>query len=166
MYGYTSVERNLMSIGALRYRDWRAQPVWQNSPTATHAWLWAQERKAREEGIVEVLAIDRIYEIEDPEERARIISEYQDWQEAQIWRPDVDQLTMEARAAEIEERVARTQEGARRLLPPGLRPPCPNGHDSKNMHRERRKGEVEVWSCYRCKAKVRLGPGDWEKATA
>jgi hypothetical protein len=163
LFGYTPIERRAFWIGKLKYEDWR-QTNW-GSPdpqgfrrpgqvARAHA---AREREARKHHVKAVEDAYNLYEIEDLEERDRVIEAYQAWQEEQNWpttylqaRDRIDHIL--SKAKERGDRRPRTR--ALATLTRHLRPDCPDGHGP--MHRVPRRATPgqDIWDCYICHIKT------------
>lgn len=151
LFGYTAIERRAMWMGQIKFKDWR-QTNWASRVPSSNGQQAAREREAIKRGVVAVAAAYHLYEVEDMDERAKIIAAYAAWREDQNWP------TTYLQARERAERLAKGRPRTRALasLTKHLKPSCPNGHGKPPMHRVNRpdQHDIDRWSCYTCNAKV------------
>lgn len=139
-FGYGPNERLLMAEGTVEFVDWRFVK------TISKQRMAALEREARKRGVPVVVNAQHIYEIDDPEEKRRIIADYRRWQEEQAYRcSEEDTIKAVERLANAYEDKGNTRAKA---LPPELRPRCEHGHDPQYMERIRKTASGHPqWKC-------------------
>lgn len=162
LFGFTSIERQAMWRGKIRFHDWRETDWSQPDPTTKRARA-AREREAVRKGVKAVVDAYNLYLVEDMDERETIITAYLAWQEEQKWPTSYLQARDRLEVMAEKRRTAgsprpRTQNLS--TLTRHQRPECPNGHGKGPMYRRNNESSrrthpgMDRWECYTCHTKV------------
>lgn len=142
-FGHTPAERLAFWCHLATFEDWRSQVI---RPTGRR--LAALEKQALRQGVKAVVDLYRFYEIEDEQERVAVLAAYEEWKTSKLFPASFAPAA--SRAARLAA-GAKDRAGRAARVPVDMRPSCPNGHEKRDMARQR---GGDVWICYVCRAQV------------